>query len=75
MRINQHYLSLGLIQLIKSNDYRYWYESCTGEVFSAISELSCEEMECGICGDSATYIGEFDTEDEAMKELDVMLNG
>lgn len=44
-----------------------WYESCTGEKFSTDRELTYAEMSCNVCGDSDIYIGEFETEEEAIK--------
>lgn len=47
----------------------YWYETCTGGIFSTEYELTHEEMYCDKCGDGSTYIGIFDTEEEAIEAL------
>jgi hypothetical protein len=46
---------------------KYWYESCVGTLYSSDMELSFDEMYCSTCGDSDTYIGEFVSEEEAVK--------
>lgn len=48
---------------------KHWYESCVGEIYSTDEPKDIENLDCNICGDSDTYIGEFHTKEEAITEL------
>lgn len=54
---------------------KYWYESCVGTLYSSDVELSYDEMYCDSCGDSSIYIGEFATEEEAVKYWGIRNDG
>lgn len=47
----------------------YWYMSCLGSVYDSSKTLSQSDLDCDQCGDSDTYIGYFETEEEAIKAL------
>jgi len=42
----------------------FLYETCTGTLYETEEELSYEDLQCEICGDSHSFIGEFQTEEE-----------
>lgn len=46
---------------------KHWYESCTGSVYATSEPIEIEI--CERCGDTDTYIGEFETEKEAVEAL------
>lgn len=47
----------------------YWYASHLGGViYSSKYKISDDDLYCESCGDSDTYLGRFETEEEAHKE-------
>lgn len=48
---------------------RYLYIGCTGGDFDVDEVLTTEEEYCETCGDGATYVGSYETEEEREKLL------
>ena len=43
---------------------KYLYESCVGTYYSTDEAQTYEQMDCEQCGDSDTFIGTYETEEE-----------
>lgn len=47
----------------------YLYESCTGSLYTSNEELDYYDLQCGTCGDSDSFIGEFNSKKELVRLL------